>query len=304
MDITNNSTSNKLEIRQLTLGKQDYPQSKEEEVLEIEVQDMDFYKDTTLVVVKEKKHFKQISFKYIFQSLFYAIQWSQLKRQISKEAIGGVLHRHWIKGSLGITAVLLVWFSWGLEEKNSTAAILPSYAVSTSISASLISNNDNNKTNSEGMLALSSEAKANYIARFKDVAQAEMQKFGIPASVTLGLAILYSNYGVSSLAQVGHNHFHINCNNNPLAEGISGREMYEDICYVHYQNAWTGFRANSMELSGKLYQELHKIAKNDYKVWVSGLQKFAYPQTDKLLEVIEEHQLYLFDEIKKDKSKQ
>lgn len=125
-----------------------------------------------------------------------------------------------------------------------------------------------------------------------------MNKFGIPASVILGLSILHSNYGVSELAQTGNNHFHITCTDNHLAEGITGRGMHEGECYIHYQNAWTSFRANSLKLNAEHFEELRAVAGKNYEVWVSGLQKMGLQEADNLLEIIEEHQLYQFDKKK------
>ena len=50
-----------------------------------------------------------------------------------------------------------------------------------------------------------------YIATWQDEAVAQMQKYGIPASITLAQGILESGNGVSELAQRSNNHFGIKC---------------------------------------------------------------------------------------------
>lgn len=270
------------------------------DLLEIEAQNTETVSETDIVLAKETKEFEKLSFKYIFQSLFYAVQWRQLKRQMTKEAVVGMSKRHWSK-ALAV-AVVIVLFNLDFSSKataNSQAGmLLYSNNYQEPVTTTTTNNNTNNDVMvSSNMAALSDEAKENYIARFADVAQGEMKKFGIPASVVLGLSILHSNYGVSELAQVGHNHFHITCTDNHLAEGIIGRGTYEEECYIHYQNAWTSFRANSMKLNAAPFKELKTVAGNDYVIWVSGLQKMGLEEANHLLEVIETHKLYEFDEV-------
>lgn len=266
------------------------------DLLEIEAQNTETVSETDIVLAKETREPQKLSFKYIFQSLFYAVQWRQLKRQMTKDAMLGMSKRHWPK-AIGV-AVVIVLFNLDFSTQTSTdsqAGMLLYSDYQEPVVANNVMNNDLKRANN--MAALSDEAKENYIARFADVAQGEMKKFGIPASVILGLSILHSNYGVSELAQVGHNHFHITCTDNHLAEGIVGRGTYEAKCYIHYQNAWTSFRANSMKLNAAPFKELKAVAGNDYVIWVSGLQKMGLQETDNLLEIIEMHELYEFDKL-------
>src|SRR5690606_21522504 len=62
-------------------------------------------------------------------------------------------------------------------------------------------------------LARSSTAEA-YIERFKDIAIAEMNSYGIPASIKLAQALLESGNGNSTLARNSNNHFGIKCTSN------------------------------------------------------------------------------------------
>lgn len=255
-------------------------------IVEIEEQNTESNENTAIVLAKEKKNKAQMPIWNTVHSLFYALQWSQFKRQLTKEALSAMGKRHWGKATVGTTAMVAL-MTWNSQNNNN----LPSYQVAqttlpASVAISILPQEN---------IVLSEAAKENYITRFSAVAKGEMQKFGIPASVILGLAILHSNYGASELAQAGNNHFHIACDENHLAEGISGRGTYDNQCYTHYQNAWTSFRANSLQLNAEAFQELKKIAKNDYKIWVSGLQKMNHPQSEELLNIIEKHKLYSID---------
>lgn len=266
------------------------------DLLEIEAQNTETVSETDIVLAKETKAPRKLSFKYIFQSLFYALQWRQLRRQMTKEALGGMAKRHWPKAIA--VAVVIVLFNLDFGNKaipNSQAGMLLYSNYQEPVTNYNVPNTEFNASTTT--VALSDEAKENYIARFVGVAQGEMKKFNIPASVILGLSILHSNYGASELAQIGHNHFHITCNDNHLAEGITGRGTYEDECYIHYQNAWTSFRANSLKLDAEPFKELKSVAGNDYVVWVSGLQKMGLQEAEHLLEIIEKHELFEFDKV-------
>ena len=50
-----------------------------------------------------------------------------------------------------------------------------------------------------------------YINTYKDIAMVEMQRYGIPASITLAQAILESGSGQGRLARHARNHFGIKC---------------------------------------------------------------------------------------------
>ena len=123
----------------------------------------------------------------------------------------------------------------------------------------------------------------------------EGQKYEIPPSVILALAISNSDFGRHQLARDGHNHFQIACSHNPLTEGIIGQIKIAENCFSHYQSAWTSFRANSLLLTSPLYRELHLIAKDSPQIWASGLEKMQYPNADKILGIIQTYNLTRYD---------
>jgi flagellum-specific peptidoglycan hydrolase FlgJ len=62
-----------------------------------------------------------------------------------------------------------------------------------------------------------------YIDKWSGVAVEQMQRYKIPASITLAQGLLESGAGQSELARKGNNHFGIKCHN-----GWTGPTMYRD----------------------------------------------------------------------------
>lgn len=262
----------------------------EVERIEIEVQDTQSTTKNSLVIVtgKTNRQQKRIDFKQIMQSFLYACQWSQFKRQLTKRRLLVIARRN--KKRLAISlGICLICFSFAIKKQPSADQ---KYL---SVTANILRTVSNN--NSLAPLIVSMEAQNNYIARFSGVAQAEMKKFNIPASIILALAIANSNYGTNPLAQTGHNHFNIKCSNNHLSAGVVGQQQIENICYSQYENAWTSFRANSLLLTSESLAELQKVAQKDYQIWTSGLEKMNYPNAEKLNTIITKYNLAAFDEI-------
>ena len=55
------------------------------------------------------------------------------------------------------------------------------------------------------------QSKEEYIERYKNIAIDHMERYGIPASITLAQGILESDSGNSTLAKSSNNHFGIKC---------------------------------------------------------------------------------------------
>ena len=74
------------------------------------------------------------------------------------------------------------------------------------------------------VVMLSAQTKTElYIEKYSSMAIAEMNQFGIPASITLAQGILESGNGESRLATEGNNHFGIKCHSN-----WSGKTIIKD----------------------------------------------------------------------------
>jgi flagellum-specific peptidoglycan hydrolase FlgJ len=140
-----------------------------------------------------------------------------------------------------------------------------------------------------------------YIRRFSKIAQTEMEKFGIPASIILAQGILESNAGNSRLAMQNNNHFGVKCFSHNCQKGHCSNftdDSHKDFFRV-YQSPWESYRAHSVMIKTKHYRVLLRYGTRDYKNWAYGLKKLGYA-TDKhyaesLLHTIEDLNLDKFD---------
>ena len=62
-----------------------------------------------------------------------------------------------------------------------------------------------------------------YIRRFAKTAVTEMEKYKVPASITLAQGMLESSFGESRLATEGNNHFGVKCHSD-----WTGEKIYKD----------------------------------------------------------------------------
>jgi len=140
--------------------------------------------------------------------------------------------------------------------------------------------------------------RAEYIAAWKDVAIDQMEKHGIPASITLAQAILESGDGNSELARGANNHFGIKCHD------WQGKKVYHDDdrrneCFRKYRNAQASFDDHSLFLQRSRYRFLFEYKVTDYKSWAKGLKKAGYATNPKypalLIRLIEENNLSQYD---------
>lgn len=142
------------------------------------------------------------------------------------------------------------------------------------------------------------EAEAAYISRFAKVAQAEQEKYGIPASIKIGQGLLESNRGKSELATKANNHFGIKCFSKKCKKGHCMNkkdDSHKDFFRV-YRTAWESYRAHSIFLQKKRYK--HLIGKQ-YKDFAYGLKKAGYATSktyaDDLIRLIEQLNLTRYD---------
>jgi LysM repeat protein len=139
-----------------------------------------------------------------------------------------------------------------------------------------------------------------YIQKYQNLAQRQMTKYGIPASIILSQGILESGSGNSTLAVKANNHFGIKCHSS-----WSGPRIYHDDdakgeCFRKYRSPESSFQDHSEFLRGaRRYAFLFDLQPTDYKGWAHGLRKAGYatdphyPQ--KLIKIIEENKLFLLD---------
>ena len=159
-------------------------------------------------------------------------------------------------------------------------------------------------------LALSSAAQVRwnqayqqYIDQYKDIAIEQMQRYKIPASITLAQGLLESGAGRSELTRKANNHFGIKCHN-----GWTGPTSYHDDdarseCFRAYRSAYESYEDHSRFLStSRRYSSLFSLKITDYKGWAKGLKAAGYatnPQyANKLIEIIQLYKLNQYDNAK------
>ncbi|WP_425420530.1 glucosaminidase domain-containing protein [Phaeodactylibacter xiamenensis] len=135
------------------------------------------------------------------------------------------------------------------------------------------------KTSAAQLPSLSQNQVLAYVERFGKVAQAEQDKYGIPASFKMAQAILESHAGLSEAAKSRHNHF-----GAPLANRI-------------FDSAWENWRAHSLMLV-RYFPELagRQAPATD---WAAALQQSDLVSdksyAEKLMAVIHQYQLDKLD---------
>jgi len=136
---------------------------------------------------------------------------------------------------------------------------------------------------------------AAFIRRFSNVAQAEQDKFGIPASVTLASALLHGQAGDAPAAKTYLNYFALGCEVD--WSGPTGRVNGQ--CVRAYENAWTSFRDHSLYVTSGKFAAMTQFSETDYRRWAAGLEELSFNGTDdlaeQLLRTIDRYQLFRFD---------
>lgn len=140
----------------------------------------------------------------------------------------------------------------------------------------------------------------NYISNYKDLAVSEMRRTGVPASITLAQGMLESDFGRSSLARIGNNHFGIKCHSDWNGQTIRQHDDNRNECFRKYRRPEDSFYDHSDFLkSGSRYRFLFDLDPFDYKAWAKGLKKAGYATNPEyanlLIRKIEENKLYDFD---------
>lgn len=139
----------------------------------------------------------------------------------------------------------------------------------------------------------------NYIDQYKDIAIVEMQRYGIPASITLAQGLLESAAGTSDLARKANNHFGIK------SHGWSGRTVRHDDDYRGekfraYDSVLDSYEDHSKFLAHRpRYKDLFSLDRTDYKGWAHGLKRAGYATNPayarRLIDIIEAYRLHEYD---------
>lgn len=109
-----------------------------------------------------------------------------------------------------------------------------------------------------------------YVNKYKQIATDLSFKYGIPASVIIGIAVVESSCGAGKAAKVLNNHFGITDNKSSAdkkyktryKEYADARKSYEDFCHLVARK--------------KFYSDLKNNP--DYNVWIKKLSESGYSE--------------------------
>lgn len=139
-----------------------------------------------------------------------------------------------------------------------------------------------------------------YIQKFAQYAVEEMEKYKIPASITLAQGLLETGGGQSRLALEGKNHFGIKCKEDWTGKTMKHTDDAPNECFRVYEDPRQSYEDHSIFLSTrKYYTGLFNLDMKDYKAWAYGLKKAGYATNPRyasiLIGKIERYKLYEFD---------
>ena len=139
-----------------------------------------------------------------------------------------------------------------------------------------------------------------YIQRFAKYAVEEMEKYKIPASITLAQGLLETGGGQSRLAQQGNNHFGIKCKEDWTGKTMKHTDDAPNECFRVYDDPRQSYEDHSIFLATrKYYTKLFDLDMKDYRAWAHGLKKAGYATNPRyayiLIDKIEKYKLYEFD---------
>ena len=149
-------------------------------------------------------------------------------------------------------------------------------------------------------LPVPAEVAHNYIEKYNSLAIDEMNRVHIPASIKLAQGMFESNFGRSSLAKQGNNHFGIKCKGDWKGEKVYFTDDKPNECFRKYGHVTESYRDHSLFLIENLrYASLFSLPITDYEGWARGLKKAGYATDpsyhNKIIQVIEKYELYQYD---------
>ncbi|MBQ7489485.1 MAG: glucosaminidase domain-containing protein [Bacteroidales bacterium] len=141
-----------------------------------------------------------------------------------------------------------------------------------------------------------------YIDTYKEIAIDKMDKYKIPASITLAQGIFESACGTSKLATEGNNHFGIKCHGDWGGDTIHIDDDQLQECFRKYEKVEDSYNDHSLFLTTRnRYKSLFSLETTDYAGWARGLKKAGYatnPQyAERLINLIETYQIAHIDTI-------
>ncbi len=143
------------------------------------------------------------------------------------------------------------------------------------------------------------QAYQDYIDRYHQMAQDQMARHGIPASITLAQGLLESAAGRSTLAVKANNHFGIKVGMGWTGPWVVKSDDRPDDRFRKYNSVAESFEDHSQFLMKPRYQSLFQLSRTDYKGWAHGLKRCGYATNptyaQQLIQIIEIYDLHQYD---------
>ena len=138
-----------------------------------------------------------------------------------------------------------------------------------------------------------------YIEQYAPMAVAQMQRYGIPASITLAQGLLESAAGQSTLATKANNHFGIKVGSTWTGPYMLRDDDARNEKFRVYGSPAESYEDHSVFLTKQRYASLFQLSPTDYEGWARGLKKCGYATNpryaDHLIEIIEAYGLQKYD---------
>ena len=150
------------------------------------------------------------------------------------------------------------------------------------------------------LLSVSQISRSEYIQRYQILAIEEMNRSGIPASITMAQGCLESANGNSELSRKSNNHFGIKCKSSWKGKKVYYDDDAKNECFRKYKTVEDSYIDHSNFLmDNQRYSSLFALEITDYKSWAHGLKKAGYATAKKyahsLIDIIEANKLYRLD---------
>lgn len=140
---------------------------------------------------------------------------------------------------------------------------------------------------SQTLLAQSRATIEAYIQKYRDIAMEEMQRTGVPASITLAQGIHETGAGTSDLVIKSNNHFGIKCKTEWGGDKVYHDDDARGECFRKYDDPVISYRDHSDFLKTRPpYTSLFKLDPTDYEAWAFGLKKAGYATNPKYPQIL------------------
>ena len=144
------------------------------------------------------------------------------------------------------------------------------------------------------------QTREEYVEKYKAIAIAHMERYGIPASITMAQGILESDSGNSRLSLSSNNHFGIKCKKHWTGDRVYHDDDAKGECFRAYPTVEASYQdhADFLDQSPR-YDSLFAYNSDDYRSWARGLKAAGYATApdyaERLVKIIESMKLYLLD---------